>query len=348
MATVAISSVERCLDQALPAARGPLTGLLFRRLLGEPGPMGPLPGIEDDPLSSEDLQLALYACYELHYRGFAGVHSGWEWEPSLLEFRRRLEEPFEHRLMDTVHPVLPSGERLGTVLFRMVKSDDGPPLARYLERQSELWEFREFVVHRSAYQLKEADPHSWAIPRLTGRSKAALVEIQTDEYGGGRAERMHATLFQTTMRALGLDSRYGAYLDAIPAATLATVNLISMFGLHRRWRGAVAGHLAVLEMTSSEPNRRYSRGLRRLGLGEDARHFYDEHVEADAVHEVIAAHDLAGSLSEDDPSLTHDILFGASACLALEARFGRSLLESWSAGRSSLRSPLPMSACSTS
>ena len=34
--------------------------------------------------------------------------------------------------------------------------------------------------------------------------------------------------------ALGLDPSYGAYLDLIPGVTLATVNLMSLFGLHRR------------------------------------------------------------------------------------------------------------------
>ncbi len=58
-------------------------------------------------------------------------------------------------------------------------------------------------MHRSAYQLKEADPHSWAIPRLSGPPKAALVEIQADEYGGGRPDRMHAELFADAMEALG-------------------------------------------------------------------------------------------------------------------------------------------------
>ena len=158
-------------------------------------------------------------------------------------------------------------------------------------------------MHRSAYQLKEADPHSWALPRLTGGPKAAMVEIQADEYGGGDADRIHAALFARAMDALGLDSRYGAYVDHLPAVTLATVNLMSMFGLHRRLRGAIVGHLALFEMTSSIPNRRYANGLRRLGFGGDATAFYDEHVVADAVHENVAAVDLAGGLARQDPTL---------------------------------------------
>src|ERR1700753_230784 len=41
-----------------------------------------------------DLQLALYMCYELHYRGFAGVDAAWEWNPSLLYLRGHLERAF--------------------------------------------------------------------------------------------------------------------------------------------------------------------------------------------------------------------------------------------------------------
>ena len=143
------------------------------------------------------------------------------------------------------------------------------------------------------------------------------------------------------MEALGLDGSYGAYLDVIPGSTLATVNVMSLFGLHRRLRGAIVGHLAALEMDSTLPNRRYGNGLRRLGARAGATEFYDEHVEADAVHEALAAHDLAGALAADEPELAPDILFGARAMTALDETMARHLLESWEAGASSLHSPLP-------
>ncbi len=196
-------------------------------------------------------------------------------------------------------------------------------------------------MHRSAYQLKEADPHSWAIPRLSGPPKAALVEIQADEYGGGRPERMHARLFAGAMGAMGLDPAYGAYLDRLPAHTLATVNLMSLFGLNRRLRGAIVGHLALFEMTSSLPNARYARGIRRLGFSDPAAtDFFDEHVEADAVHENIAAVDLAGGLARQEPALTGQILWGARALLAIEGAWASELMGAWEAGASSLRTPV--------
>ena len=103
-----------------------------------------------------------------------------------------------------------SGARreMDLALRAIADADDGPSLSSYIERQASLAQLEEFVVHRSAYQLKEADPHSWALPRLSGPPKAALVEIQADEYGGGRPERIHA--FSVRAGDGGARSRPGA------------------------------------------------------------------------------------------------------------------------------------------
>ncbi|GAA0282232.1 iron-containing redox enzyme family protein [Cryptosporangium japonicum] len=283
----------------------------------------------------EDLQLALWVLYELHYRGFDGVDPDWEWDPQLLALRARLEAHFVDGLRAAV-PAPPDAP-VARALSTLANADTGPSMSRFLQRKATLAQFREFVVHRSIYHLKEADPHSWGIPRLGGRPKAALVEIQTDEYGGGRLERMHAELFRTTMGKLDLDQEYGAYLGQVSAPTLATNNLMSMFGLHRRWLPALLGHLAAFEMTSSIPNRRYGNGLRRLGGDADATRFYDEHVAADAVHEQIAAHDLCGGYVAQFPDHAGDLLFGAACGLFLDGVAAEWILGRWESGESSLR-----------
>ena len=292
------------------------------------------PGAGDDARAGDDVHLALYLCYEVHYADTGDP--GWEWEPSLLEYRRVLEDAFEKDLATSVPQAPETAGDLPARLIALARADRGRSLSKHVEREGTVEHVRELVIHRSAYHLKEADPHSWAIPRLTGAAKAAFVEIQADEYGSGDAQRMHSSLFARTMRALGLDDSYGAYLSRLPGITLANVNLMSLFGLHRRWRGAAAGHLAMFEMTSTEPNRRYGDALRRLGFGADATAFYDEHVEADAVHENIAAYDLAGSLARDEPELAPDVELGARCLIHLETLWGEQLMSAWDAGRSSL------------
>jgi Iron-containing redox enzyme len=335
---------------SLPLALGPLSALILELLESEPGgaerlgdlaaSAGPIADAVASPLEDDDLQLALYLCYELHYRSFDGVDPSWEWNPALLGVRAVLEAAFFETLERHVDREQVEPEEVGERLFALEAADQGPSLSRKLEIGADLEQFREFVVHRSLYQLKEADPHSWAISRLAGAPKTALLEVQGDEYGGGRAERMHSILFAKTMHALDLDARENAYLELVPATTLASVNLMSGFGLHRARRGAIVGHLAMFEMTSALPNRRYGNALRRLGFDREVTDFYDEHVEADAVHENIAAYDLAEGLAKSEPELAGDILFGAAAMLFVEDRFARHLLDSWDAGRTSLRRSL--------
>nr|WP_271177674.1 iron-containing redox enzyme family protein [Leifsonia poae] len=295
---------------------------------------------EPDLVTDDDLQLALLLSYGLSYGDIGDADEAWEWHPAHLAVRGPIEQFFERQLRDRVGSAdLPeaNAEAVASYLFALTADDSGPSLSRYLAKKATDEQAREFVIQRSIYTLKEADPHSWAIPRLTGRPKAALVEVQSDEYGGGRPERVHATIFAGTMLGLGLDDSYGAYIDRVPAVTLASFNMMSMFGINRRLRGAIVGHLAAFEMTSSIPNRLYGNGFRRLGYGENVTWYFDEHVEADAVHEQIAGRDLAGGLAEQHPELLDDIVFGAKACLYADGLVGAHLLERWQAGASSLR-----------
>jgi hypothetical protein len=305
----------------LPRPRGPLSGAILTGLDRRPSSLV-LPRIDvADAATDDDLQLALYCCYELHYRGFEGVDEEWEWSPALLSFRRELEDAFLSAVIAAMHSA---------------SHREPPSLSGYMETRGTIDQFREFCIHRSAYQLKEADPHTWAIPRIGGRAKAGMVEIQADEYGDGRHADMHAELFRQTMVALDLDPTYGAYIDVLPGTTLATGNLVSLFGLHRRWRGALVGHLARFEMTSVTPMSRYSAALERLGVNADARRFYDVHVEADAHHEVVALDTMVAGLLETEPDLGPDITFGADALDHVEARFAYALLDAWAAGTTSL------------
>ncbi len=303
----------------MPPARGALSSWLAATLRRSPFAISaavsapPVPDGNSAAWEDEDLQLALWCCYELHYRGFEDVDEDWEWHPAVLAFRGSLERRWLTSLRDLAgeREAVPAGAVPGA-LRELAGRGGGPDLAGYLARKADRDQFAEFIGHRSVYQLKEADPHSFGIPRLDGPVKAALVEIQADEYGGGRPERMHAELFRATMRWLELDDSYGHYVPAVPAVTLAVSNLMSLFALHRgspAWRQRAA------------------------------RQYFDEHVEADAVHEQIAAHDLCGGYAADHPTAAADVLFGAACCLALDDALAGYLLSRWQADQPSVQPP---------
>jgi hypothetical protein len=151
-------------------------------------------------------------------------------------------------------------------------------------------------------------------------------------------------MFARTMTLVGLDDTYGAYVDRVPATALAATTTMTMFGMQRRLRGASAGHLAAVEATSSLPSRRYGEGIRRLGFGDEAAAYFDEHVVADAVHEQVVLRDLCGGLVRAEPGLLDDVLFGAAAGLVLDVHASTATLAAWEQGDSSL---LPDSALAT-
>ena len=210
----------------------------------------------------------------------------------------------------------------------------------HLGGTGEAWQLREYLVHRSLYHLKEADPQAWVIPRLPAAAKAALVTVEHDEYGAGDPERVHARLFAAMLRSTGLDDGYGVYLDRAPASTLAEVNLMSLCGLHRALRGALVGQFATVELTSSPGSDRLVRAMDRMGFPAAASAFYAEHVEADAVHEQLMRRGVVQPLLAEEPSSRR-----TSCSASAPARYWRSgsaTMSAWANGRTSLRHALSM------
>jgi len=330
-------------EPRLPDPRGPLS-LAVTELLSERAPANHLLQVEAslgdaDPYGL-DLHLALSICYELHYRGFAGVDTGWEWNAGLLHLRGRLENTFLTEIRQQVGEIPDDATALDEMRALAAEPADGEGLSYHL-RDTGTWEqMREYFVHRSLYHLKEGDPHAWAIPRLMGHSKAAFVAVEFDEFGAGRGARLHQQLFADLLDAADLDSSYLGYINHVPAEALAAVNLMSLFGLHRGLRGAAVGHFASTEITSPPGSQRLVAALARMGAPGPCIDFYAEHVEADAVHEQVVRNDVVGDLVAREPHLDPDVVFGIRAHAVVEDRLAQHMMSAWADGRTSLRRPL--------
>ena len=330
-----MTSASILVEPQLPDARGPVS-LAVLGLLTERVPHSHLARVEASLANSDpygiDLQLALYVCYELHYRGFSGVDARWEWNAGLLDLRGQLENAFLTAVHQQVGEIGPD-ERSADEMDRLsVEPIEGSGPSYYLRDEGGWEQMREYFAHRSLYHLKEGDPHAWAIPRLTGQAKASFVAVEFDEYGAGRGARVHQQLFADLLDAAGLDSTYLGYLNDVPADSLAVVNLMSLFGLHRELRGAAIGHFASTEITSSPGSRRLVEALQRMGAPEPCIGFYREHVEADAVHEQVVRTDVVGDMVAREPQLDRDVVFGIRARDLIEDRLATHLMECWTTG----------------
>ena len=329
----------------LPAARGPVSAAISAALTDGAGiPAEALVGevrtSGHDLLADDDLQLALWVAYAVHYTAIAGVPDDREWDPAVLGLRRALETPFLQALREVAAEPVATARRTGgdvaDRIFLMADDAEGPPLAAYLQRKATHEQFVEFLVHRSAYAVRESDPQAFALPRLTGAPKTAMAELLYDEFGAGRAEREHGALFAEGLGAAGVDPSYGAHVDTLPGTTLAQTNAMSLLNLHRGHLPAAVGHFAAFEATSSEPSRKLAGGAQRLGMPAAVTTYFEEHVEADAVHEQLMARAVCGELVAQDPAVEDEVLFGAAVCLALDAVANAPLLEAFERGESSL------------
>lgn len=310
-----------------PQPRGALSDAVFAAMRsGETRRLGEAPASS----SAEDAQLTLWALYEQHYRGFEDVAGDLEWDPALIGVRRGLEQEFEATLRSRM-PQVPDPDGFEEAFFAFVADHDGPSLAAHVHRKATEEQVRELLRHRTIYHLKEADHTTWVIPRLSDRVKAAVMELQFDEYGTGDPNRLHAHLFVRGLQDSGLNAEYGAYINEAPLEVLEENNAMSLFGLNRRLRAASLGFLAAFEATSSGPSRRMAQGLERLGFPASMIGYYTEHVEADAVHEQLAVRTICGALLAEEPELHDDVYLGAFSAMDLADRYAHRMLAEWAA-----------------
>lgn len=332
-------------ERPLLQPAGPISALVLDLLAARrrPAEVSAVPDVAD-PLTDGDFQLALWLLYELHYGDLPGVSPELEWDPVLLGLRGELEARFEEalrlladpdQLSETGRPSEPGrpaaspSAAVTDALRAMTASADPGRLARHLAREATRDEYVDYLAQRAVYHLRESDPQSFLLPRVGGAAKTALAELQYDEYGAGRPERLHSRIYAQGLGDLQMPTDVLAYVADAEPTVLCTVNTMSLFCLHRRLRGAALGHLAYFEATSSLPCRFVATGARRLDLPEAVADYYEEHVEADSVHEQVAIDDICGSLVAAEPALADDVLFGARACRAVDEITADALFERW-------------------
>ena len=310
--------------------RGPLSLAVLSALGGRSDTVGAVPPLEDvDPLSNDDFQLALYLCYQLDFSRASSPD--WPWDQELLNYRSALEDAFVARLRGDVGTV--KSKRTNDVvagLHELITTASGPSVPKYLCEKGSLDQLREYLVHRCVNELREVDPYVYESSSFAG-SHPPVSTASAD--GGSRSSDVTPrarTCFADTMAALNLDSTPGAYVVRLPASTLATTNLGTMFAQHPQWRAALAGLVAVLEMTSVASKEQFSLTLARFGIGAEGRRFFETSLDV-AAHEALIEH-----LIRTEPCLRSDVLFGAACALRLEKRFSRHVLGSWAKHRSSM------------
>ena len=248
---------------------------------------------------------------------------------SCSRVRRRLERDLEARLRARYRPPEPDRALRGRALRLRRRPRRAVARGRTCSGTPTAEQVLDLLRLRSVYHLKEADPTAWVVPRLPVGAEGGADGAAVRRVRRRRPEpAARPPLRPRAWTPPGCAPEYGAYVDEAPLEILEQNNAMSLFGLHRRLRGAALGHLAAFEATSSLPSRRMAQGLERLGFADGARRLL--HRARRGRRRARAARrprPSAARCVEDEPALADDVFFGAFTCLDLEDRVARRLLD---------------------
>lgn len=284
---------------------------------------------DGDPAALEEAHRALYAIYgERIWRP-----RGSDQATQLLQFRQILEAAFRDQLdrnreavaVDLTPPASDHGAWFEALALGPHPMDDGS-WGLYLHEDATLEAMKRVVAQRSLFFLREPDPWIYAVPTLTGTAKAGLIDLLLDEYGWGKLDRMHSTIYANLMEALGLETEIDHYEYSTSWQYLATLNHQWMCALDPALSRRLIGTIYLTEADSPQAMANYLAAWARLGI-DDPRviEFYELHVLADENHRDVALHEVAMPIAaEEGAAAAREIAIGIFDGRALEGDFARS------------------------
>ena len=286
---------------------------------------------------------ALYHLYDQMMWSPIEAYRGNEHDLTLAAVLARLEAGFQRSLDTLALPDAPpeDPQEFAAWLERLVLAAPPVPdtgLSAYLRDEASLGQLREIVAQRSLFFQREPDPWTMVVPSLRGPAKAGLIDVLLDEYGWGRHDQMHSTVYERLMERLGLDTAYDAYFDATVHQFLAVQNYQGMLARNRRLCRRMYGYIYLVEAESPQAMRTYLAAYDRLGVDDpDVREFYDLHVTADEDHQRVALEEMIVPVVRAEPEARFDIAAGVVGGQHLEHAFSQHLHACFTAGESALR-----------
>ncbi len=224
----------------------------------------------------------------------------------------------------------------------------GDPLFPWLATEATADQMKWFLRQEVAGEAGFEDLVALAQLKLAAQPKLELARNYWDEMGRGTASAMHGPMLSRLAEAVDLAS-----LD-VPVVweSLALGNIMLALAVHRRYAYHALGALGVIELTAPGRADLVNRGLKRLGIAPDARHYFALHATLDIKHSAAWNAEVLHPIVAAEPRVAPAIAEGALLRLEAGRRcFERYRSELWghsqpsraSSARPDLRSPSPMS-----
>jgi hypothetical protein len=240
---------------------------------------------------------------------------GDDWQAILERDLRmaRLEGGFIEELRSAVIdqaagvPTDPQGFIAWFEALKDIGPGQGDPLFPWLATEASRDELRWFFEQEAAGEAGFDDLVAMTQVKLPTQAKLELARNYWDEMGRGQAKGMHGPLLDALVETLAV----APTIENTVWESLALANAMTGMATNRRYAWHSVGALGVIELTAPGRSAQVAAGLRRIGLSDRERRYFDLHAVLDVKHSADWNREALAPLVAEDPRRATAIAEGA-------------------------------------
>lgn len=164
--------------------------------------------------------------------------------------------------------------------LKMEGPGQGDPLFSWLAERADAEQLRWFFEQEAAGEAGFDDLVAHTQVKMPIRPKLELARNYWDEMGRGNVNGVHGLLLDTLVETLDVKPA----IENTVWESLALANAMTAMATSRRYAWHSIGALGVIELTAPERSGYVASGLRRIGLSERERRYFDLHAVLDVKH----------------------------------------------------------------
>jgi len=191
--------------------------------------------------------------------------------------------------------------------LKEVGPGQGDPLFPWLEAEATAEQLTWFFEQEAAGEAGFDDLVALTQVKLPVQAKLELARNYWDEMGRGQRDGMHGPMLDALVETLQVDP----VIENTVWESLALANAMTAMATSRRYAWHSVGALGVIELTAPGRSAMVARGLRRIGLSNRERRYFDLHAVLDVKHSADWNREALRPLVEEDPRRATAIAEGA-------------------------------------
>ena len=191
--------------------------------------------------------------------------------------------------------------------LKEVGPGQGDPLFPWLAEEASAEQLKWFFEQEAAGEAGFDDLVAMTQVKVPVQAKLELARNYWDDMGRGQRDGMHGPMLDALVETLAVDP----VIENTVWESLALANAMTAMAVNRRYAWHSVGALGVIELTAPGRSALVAKGLKRIGLSNKERRYFDLHAVLDVKHSADWNREALRPLVEEDPRRATAIAEGA-------------------------------------